>query len=113
MVKKVKQVCFQVDWVIIYWVSALTGERTNFLIRACGGLLAGIVWKPKFIMILLLIAFEALAVLALLFARPDLSSRYGEKFLNSIPIANTSNSNEYWGAWRGGIQQGLIISYKR
>ena len=93
-------------------VSALTGERTNFLIRACGGLLAGIVWKPKFIMILLLIAFEALAVLALLFARPDLSSRYGEKFLNSIPIANTSNSNEYWGAWRGGIQQGLIFPIK-
>ena len=28
-------------------VSMLTGERTNFLIRACGGILASLVWKPK------------------------------------------------------------------
>ena len=93
-------------------VSALTGERNNFLIRACGGVLAGFVWKPKFIMISLLILVEAFAVLALFFIRPDLSSRYGEKFLNSIPITNTSDGNEYWGAWRGGIQQGLIYPIK-
>ncbi len=89
-------------------VSALTGERTNFLIRAFGGILASIVWKPKFIMISLLVFIEVLAVLALFLSRPDLSSRYGEKFLNSIPISNTSDNNPYWGAWRGGIQQGLI-----
>ena len=93
-------------------ISILTGERTNFLIRACGGILAGIVWKPKFIMILSLIFIEVLAVLALFFSRPDLSSRYGEKFLNSIPIINTSDDNPYWGAWRGGIQQGLINPIK-
>ena len=29
-------------------VSALTGERTNFLIRACGGILASLVWKQSF-----------------------------------------------------------------
>ena len=89
-------------------VSALTGERTNFLIRACGGILASIVWKPKFIMISFLIFIEVLAVLAIFVIRPDLSSRYGKEFLNSIPLTNTSDSNEYWGAWRGGIQQGLI-----
>ena len=38
-------------------ISILTGERTNFLIRACGGILSGIVWKPKFKMISLLIFF--------------------------------------------------------
>ena len=93
-------------------VSALTGERTNFLIRACGGILASIVWKPKFLMISLLIFIEISAVLVLFFSRPDLSSRYGEKFLNSIPITNTSDDNPYWGAWRGGIQQGLINPIK-
>ena len=93
-------------------VSALTGERTNFLIRACGGILASIVWKPKFLMISLLIFIEISAVLVLFFSRPDLSSRYGEKFLNSIPITNTSDDNLYWGAWRGGIQQGLINPIK-
>ena len=93
-------------------VSALTGERNNFLIRACGGVLAGIVWKPKLIMISLLILVETFAVLALFFIRPDLSSRYGEQFIKSIPIVNTSDRNEYWGAWRGGIQQGLIHPIK-
>ena len=93
-------------------VSALTGERTNFLIRACGGILASIVWKPKFLMISLLIFIEVLAVLALFFTRPDLSSRFVHKFLNSIPISNTSDDNPYWGAWRGGIQQGLLNPIK-
>tara|TARA_B100001093_G_scaffold388315_1_gene374411 strand:- start:571 stop:1842 length:1272 start_codon:yes stop_codon:yes gene_type:complete len=93
-------------------VSALTGERTNFLIRACGGILASVFWKPKFVMISLLIFIEVLAILALFFSRPDLSSRYTEKFLNSIPIVNTSDDNPYWGAWRGGIQQGLMNPIK-
>ena len=93
-------------------VSALTGERTNFFIRACGGVLASIVWKPKFLMISLLISIEVLAVLALFFSRPDLSKRFGDKFLNSIPITNTSDNNPYWGAWRGGIQQGLLNPIK-
>jgi len=34
-------------------VSPLTGERTNFLIRACGGVLSSIVWKPKLIWLFL------------------------------------------------------------
>ena len=93
-------------------VSALTGERTNFFIRACGGILASIVWKPKFLMISLLIFIEVLAVLALFFTRPDLSNRFGDKFLNSIPMTNTSDNNPYWGAWRGGIQQGLLNPVK-
>jgi O-antigen ligase len=93
-------------------VSALSGERTNFLIRACGGILASIVWKPKAMMISLLIFIEVLAVLALFFTRPDLSSRFGEKFLNSIPLTNTSDQNGHWGAWRGGIQQALLTPIK-
>ena len=93
-------------------VSVLTGERNNFLIRACGGILASLVWKPKFIMLLFLVFIEVLAVLGLFLTRPDLSSRYGEKFLESIPITNTTDNNPYWGAWRGGIQQGLINPIK-
>ena len=93
-------------------VSSLTGERTNFLIRACGGILASIVWKPKAIMILSLLFIEILAVLALFYNRPDLSNRFGTHFLNNIPIINKSNDNPYWGAWRGGIQQGLLNPIK-
>ena len=93
-------------------VSALTGERTNFLIRACGGILASIVWKPKFIMISALVLVEILAVSAVFFSRPDLSKRFGKQFIDNIPFANTSDNNPYWGAWRGGIQQGLITPVK-
>lgn len=93
-------------------ISTITGERTHFLIRACGGILASLVWKPKFILVSLLILIEIFAVLMVLFNRPDLGNRYGKNFLNSIPIFNTSDSNTYWGAWRGGIQQGLIKPLK-
>ena len=93
-------------------VSALTGERTNFLILACGGMLAGIVWKPKFIMYSILVAIEAFAVIAFIYIRPDLGERYNTEFIKSIPVANMSNENPYWGAWRGGIQQGLITPIK-
>ena len=47
-------------------VSSLTGERTHFLIRACGGLLASIVWKPKFLMFSVLVGIEIIAVIVVL-----------------------------------------------
>ena len=94
------------------FVSALTGERTNFLIRACGGILASVIWKPKFIMFSTLVLIEILAVLVLFFTRPDLSDRFSRQFLNTIPLVNTSDNNPYWGAWRGGIQQGLLDPIK-
>ena len=93
-------------------VSVLTGERTNFLIRACGGMLASILWKPKFILFSLLVFVEVFAVVVVFFNRPDLSERYIKEFTNHIPIVNTSDSNEHWGAWRGGIQQGLLTPIK-
>ena len=93
-------------------VSALTGERTNFLIRACGGALASIIWKPKILMFSTLVLIEVLAVLALFFTRPDLSDRFNRQFLNAIPLLNTSDDNPYWGAWRGGIQQGIFNPIK-
>jgi hypothetical protein len=91
-------------------VSALTGERTNFLIRACVGLLASIIWKPKFLMFSLLVGIEVIAVLMVFVNRPDLSDRFGKQFLKSIPIKNFDTG--YWGAWRGGLQQGLITPIK-
>jgi len=94
------------------FVSILTGERTHFLIRACGGLLAGLVWKPKFYLYSSLIIIEVIAVLLIVFHRPDLNQRFLKDFAEAIPLVNTSNENPYWGAWRGGIQQGLINPIK-
>ncbi len=88
-------------------VSALTGERNNFLIMACGGMLAGLVWKPKFILYSSLVIMEITALLIIYFARPDLGNRFTNEFFHSIPIINMSDNNGYWGTWRSGIQQGL------
>ena len=93
-------------------VTTLTGERGNFLIRAFGGMLAGLVWKPRFILYSSLILIEIAAVLTLAIAKPDLGNRFGKNLFQSIPILNTSESNPYWGAWRGGLQQGLISPIK-
>ena len=94
-------------------VCALTGERTNFLIIACGGILASIIWRPKFIIVSILISIQILIILVLFFNHPaDLSNRFGKQFLNNIQLVNTSNQNPYWGAWRGGLQQGLINPVK-
>ncbi len=97
---------------ITVFVSMLTGERTNFLIRACGGMLAGLIWKPKFLLYTSLILIEIFAILILAFYRPDLSKRFGNDFIQHVPLVNTSENNPYWGAWRGGIQQGILSPVK-
>ena len=91
-------------------VSILTGERTHFLIRACGGMLASIVWKPKIKLFTVLILVEAFAVLSVFIIRPDLGTNFTKNFVNQIPIVNTDTG--YWGSWRGGIQQGLTTPIK-
>jgi len=93
-------------------VSILTGERGNFLLRACGGMLAGLVWKPKFILYCFLVIFEIIAIFSIAYIKPDLSNRFTKELVESIPIVNTEKSNPYWGAWRGGLQQGLLTPIK-
>ena len=91
-------------------VSILTGERTHFLIRACGGMLAALVWKPKLKLYAILIFVEILAVIAVFMIRPDLGTNFTKEFVKQIPIVNTDTG--YWGSWRGGIQQGLMTPFK-
>ena len=91
----------------------LSGERTNFLLLFCGGIIASMVWKPKFIIVTSLIFIQVFAILALFFSLPEKKTiRYTESFLSSVPLTNTSDNNTYWGAWRGGIQQGLMSPIK-
>ena len=98
--------------ILAVYATALTGERNNLIILICSGVLAGFVWKPRFVLYSSIILINIIAVSILVHSRPDLSKRYGEQFINKIPIINTSDSNAYWGAWRGGIQQGLITPIK-
>lgn len=70
-------------------LSVMTGERINFLIRACGGMLAGLVWKPKWERYLGLVAAELLAVVVIFSALPGTASRYTDQF-----IAGATNPQE-------------------
>jgi len=73
-------------------ISIMAGERINFLILACGGMLAGLVWKPKWRRYLGLVAVEVLAVVIIFSALPGTASRYMDQF-----IAGLTNSQE--SAW--------------
>ena len=48
-------------------ISVATGERMNFILRACAGMMAAVVWKPKLNRVLFLFALEFSAIFALFF----------------------------------------------
>ena len=70
--------------------SLLTGERINFLIRACGGMLAAVAWKPKIGRVLALLAIEGVAVVMALVATPGLLWRFFTHFVSEIPVHGDS-----------------------
>jgi len=65
-------------------ISVMTGERINFLIRGCSGMLAGLVWKPKWRRYLGLVAVEVLAVVMIFSALPGTASRYTDQFIAGV-----------------------------
>ena len=65
--------------------SVMTGERINFLIRACSGMIAAVAWKPKFWRVLLIVVVEIIAVVVVMNTRPDLGNRYVGKFIDQLP----------------------------
>ena len=82
-------------------ISIMTGERINFLIRACGGMLAGLVWKPNWGRYLALVAIEVFAVVVVLLALPSTASRYTDEFIQGA----TNQQESVWlktinGGWQ-------------
>ncbi len=82
-------------------ISVMTGERINFLIRACGGMLAGLVWKPKWGRYLGLVAAEVLAVLVVLSALPQMATRFTDEFILG---ATDFEASSWWNTMNGGWQ---------
>ena len=66
-------------------LSVMTGERINFLIRACSGMIAAVAWKPKFWRVSLIVAVEMIAVVVVMNTRPDLGDRYIDSFIDQLP----------------------------
>lgn len=81
-------------------MSVMTGERINFLIRACAGVLAAITWRPKFWRIIFILAIEITAVSALLHLRPSMGERYVNHFIDQMP---THVESSYYRAAAPGI----------
>ena len=71
-------------------LSVLTGERINFLIRACSGMLASVSWKPKWWRVLLIVTVEVAAVVIVFQTRPDLGNRYVDNFIDNLPTHSQS-----------------------
>ena len=71
-------------------ISVMTGERINFLIRACAGMLAGILWRPNFKRYAALVAIEVLAVVVAFQAIPDMGYRYVDHFVSQLPTGDHS-----------------------
>ena len=70
--------------------SLMTGERINFLICLCAGLLAGLMWKPKFRLYITLIFGKALLVLTVFYFKPAIGKRYFSTFLEQLPFSAES-----------------------
>ena len=71
-------------------LSVITGERINFLIRACGGMLAGLLWQPKAGRFACLILIEIMALVTVFFASPTIGYRFIDKFIEQLPNHNES-----------------------
>lgn len=84
-------------------IALMTGERINFLIRACGGMLAGLVWRPKLKRYLSLVAAEVLAVVLMFSALPETASRYTDHLIKSATDVENS-------AWLGTINGGWQLA---
>ena len=70
-------------------MSVLTGERINFLIRACSGMLAALVWRPNWRRYTILIIVEIVAIASIFLAMPNVQDRFTTEVLTVCPRAHT------------------------
>jgi O-antigen ligase len=71
-------------------MSVLTGERINFLIRACVGMLAALVWQPNWRRYGILVIVEIFAVVTILLSSPSIQNRYVDNFISQLPTGSHS-----------------------
>jgi len=81
-------------------MSVLIGERINFLISACGGMLAALVWRPHWRRYLILVVVEILAVAAVFTVMPNVQDRFTNAVVNSLP---TGPHSDYYKVMAGGL----------
>ena len=80
--------------------SVLSGERINLILRAMGGMLAGIFYRPIWTRYLLLIVAELLAILGVFVLMPVIGERFVTSFIKQLPLHDAS---PYKRVWNGGF----------
>ena len=70
--------------------SVMTGERINFLIRACSGMLAALAWRPRLYRVIAIFAVEGIAVLIAVMNTPGLVQRFFNQFIEQLPTHGDS-----------------------
>ena len=71
-------------------ISFLTGERINFLLRLCGGILAGFSWRVRMRQILIFnVSIVALAIIAVSLL-PTTAKRYSTDLMNAVSMGQQS-----------------------
>mgnify|MGYP006091387733 CR=1 FL=1 len=97
-------------------ILALTGERTHLLIVICALFTCSFFYKPNIVRYLIFSLILVFLISLISYAKPETFKRIFEDSYHSISNVGTYNkTNEpsynwtYWGAWRGGIQQGLDL----
>ena len=71
--------------------SVMTGERINFLIRLCSGLLAAVVWKPRILKVALIGVTVLVSFLLVFYLFPSTASRFVVNFVEQLPFHADSN----------------------
>ena len=80
-------------------IMLMTGERINFLILACGGMLAGLVWRPHPARYLAVVGAGAAAVATAFLLRPDTARRFTDHLISGATDFETS---VWWHTLNGG-----------
>ena len=75
---------------ITMMISVMTGERINFLIRACSGMIAGLVWRLNWRRYAALVFIEVMAVVIVFQAAPNIGNRYVDNFIDNLPTGHHS-----------------------
>ena len=90
-------------------MSVLAGERINLLIRACGGMLAALAWRPNWWRYIALIVVEIFAVGAVLLSSPSIQKRYVDNFIAHLPTGVHSPYYRTMAAGPEAAQDSLIL----
>ena len=90
-------------------LSVLTGERINFLIRACGGMLAGLVWRPRLNRLMFLVLIEVAAIAAMFSFVDGLQSRFVAEVVAAVPTSSSSDYYRVMGAGLAVFQEAPVL----